>query len=378
MNEREARLALACVVEPATPRVAEAVAEFGAAAVWHRLVERPSDSPLSRRARGFVAEPVVARAAATGMRFLVPGDPEWPAGVDDLTGCERVNELTGAPLGLWVRGGGDLAALTARSVSIVGSRACTAYGETVATELGAELGEAGHATVTGGAFGIDAAAHRGCLASRTPTVAVLAGGLDEAYPPAHRALFERAAEHGVLVSELAPGEHPTRVRFLGRNRLIAALSQGTVLVEAAVRSGARNTVTWANCLGRVVMAVPGPVTSALSYTPHRLVRESEAVLVTRAVEVLELLGPLGRDLPRPAAGRRPTDDLSADALRVFEAIPARGGLSAGEVSLRAGVPLAACLGLLDQLADQGFVVQDARWEWRLPPRRPRAEQLPLG
>lgn len=377
MSDRDARLALACVVEPATPQVAEAVAEFGAEAVWERLLARPADTPLSQRAREFRAEAVLARAEAAAMRFVVPGDQEWPTGLDDLTGCEQVNAMTGPPLGLWVRGGGDLAALAGQSVAIVGSRACTAYGETVAGDLAAELGEAGYATISGGAFGIDAAAHRGCLASRTATVVVMAGGLDEAYPPAHRPLFERIAEQGVLVSELPPGQHPTRVRFLGRNRLIAALSQGTVLVEAAVRSGARNTVTWANCLGRVVMAVPGPVTSALSYTPHRLVREAEAVLVTRAAEVLELLGPLGRAVTRPPAGRRLTDDLSPDALRVFEAIPARGGLSAGEVSLRSGVPLAACLGLLDRLADQGLVVQDARWEWRLPPRRPTAEQLPL-
>lgn len=376
MSERDARLALSCVVEPATPRVAAAVAEFGAEAIWQSLLDRQSDTPLARRARTFRAEPVLNRAAAAGMRFVIPGDPEWPSRLGDLDGCEPVNDLTGAPLGLWLRGGGDLAELVGRSVSIVGSRACTSYGETVASEVAAELGEAGYSTVSGGAFGIDAAAHRGCLASRTATVVVLAGGLDEAYPPAHRPLFERAAEQGVLVSELPPGQHPTRVRFLGRNRLIAALSQGTVLVEAAVRSGARNTVTWANCLARVVMAVPGPVTSALSYTPHRLVREAEAVLVTRAAEVLELLGPLGRPALRPVANRRPTDDLSADALRVFETIPARGGLSAGEVSLRSGVPLAACLGILDRLADQGFVVQDARWEWRLPPRG-QAAQLPL-
>lgn len=376
MSERDARLALSCVVEPATPRVAAAVAEFGAEAIWQSLLDRQADTPLAHRARTFRAEPVLNRAAAAGMRFVIPGDPEWPSRLGDLDGCEPVNDLTGAPLGLWLRGGGDLAELVGRSVSIVGSRACTSYGETVASEVAAELGEAGYSTVSGGAFGIDAAAHRGCLASRTATVVVLAGGLDEAYPPAHRPLFERAAEQGVLVSELPPGQHPTRVRFLGRNRLIAALSQGTVLVEAAVRSGARNTVTWANCLARVVMAVPGPVTSALSYTPHRLVREAEAVLVTRAAEVLELLGPLGRPALRPVANRRPTDDLSADALRVFETIPARGGLSAGEVSLRSGVPLAACLGILDRLADQGFVVQDARWEWRLPPRG-QAAQLPL-
>lgn len=369
MSEREARLALSCVAEPATPRVAEAVAEFGAETVWESLLERSGDSVLATRARQFRPEPVIAAAAAVGARFLVPGDDEWPAPVADLDGCEPVNDMSGAPLGLWVRGGGDLSGLVARSVSVVGSRACTAYGETVATDLAADLGEGGWAVVSGGAFGIDAAAHRGCLSSRTPTVVVLAGGLDTAYPPAHAPLFQRVAEQGVLVSELAPGQHPTRLRFLGRNRLIAALSQGTILVEAAVRSGARNTVTWANCLGRVVMAVPGPVTSALSFTPHRLIRESEAVLVTRAAEVLELVGPLGSHPVRPASLQRPTDQLGPDELRVFEAVPARGGLSAGELSLRSGVALAACLGILDRLADLGFVAQDERWDWRLPPRR---------
>ncbi|MDQ7993584.1 MAG: DNA-processing protein DprA [Propionicimonas sp.] len=373
MSEREARLALGCVVEPGTPQVAEAVAEFGAEAVWESLLARGSQTVLARRAREFRAGPVAEAAAAAGARFVVPGDAEWPAGLGALDGCEPVNEMSGAPLGLWVRGGGDLAGLAARSVAIVGSRACTSYGETVATELAAELGEAGWSVVSGGAFGIDAAAHRGCLASRTPTVVVLAGGVDTAYPPAHAPLFERIAEQGVVVSELAPGQHPTRLRFLGRNRLIAALSQGTLLVEAAVRSGARNTVTWASSLGRVVMAVPGPVTSALSFTPHRLIRESEAVLVARAGEVLELLGPLGTRSVRPPVVRRPTDDLGPDELRVFEAVPARGSLSAGELSLRSGVALAGCLGILDRLADLGFVVQDARWEWRLPPRpRPPA------
>ena len=169
---------------------------------------------------------------------------------------------------MWLAGGGDLAELAAQSVAVVGSRASTPYGDTVAAELAAELSESGRSVLSGGAYGIDAAAHRGCLAGRTPTVAVLAGGLDQPYPSGHRPLFDRIAERGVLVSELAPGEHPTRVRFLARNRLIAALTPGTVLVEAAARSGARNTVTWANVLGRIVMAVPGPVTSATSVTPH--------------------------------------------------------------------------------------------------------------
>ncbi len=375
MSERAARLALSCVVEPASWKVTEQVARLGAEQVWDELCRRTGPEPIARRAREFRIEPVIERAEAARMRFVTPGDPEWPPGVDDLEGCEPVNDLSGAPLGLWLRGGGDLAALTRRSAAIVGSRACTSYGETIASELAAELSRSGVATVSGGAYGIDAAGHRGCLASRSPTVAVLACGLDQSYPPAHRPLFERIAEDGLLVSELPPGSHPTRVRFLGRNRLIAALSQVTVIVEAAVRSGARNTVTWANCLNRLVAALPGSIYSAQSYTPHRLVREAEAVLVTGAAEVLELLAPLGRGAPRQQSERRPTDDLDPEQLAVFEAVPARGGLSAGELALRSGVPLARCLGILDDLAEQGFVEQGEDWEWRLPRRR-RA-QTPL-
>ena len=375
MSERAARLALSCVVEPATWKVTEQVAQHGAEQVWEELRRGSGREPLVQRALQFEREAVLAQAEAAGMRFLIPGDPEWPVPLGDLEGCETVNDLSGSPLGLWVRGGGDLAALAARSVAIVGSRACTSYGETIATELAAELGRSGVTTVSGGAYGIDAAAHRGCLASRSPTVAVLACGLDHHYPPAHRPLFERIAEDGVLVSEFPPGAHPTRVRFLGRNRLIAAISQLTVIVEAAARSGARNTVTWANCLNRVVAAVPGSVYSAQSYTPHRLVREAEAVLVSSAAEVLELLAPLGRAAPRARSERRATDGLNPEQLAVFEAVPSRGGLSVGELSLRSGVPMAQCLGILDELAEQGLLEQDDRWDWRLP-RRKRA-QVPL-
>lgn len=375
MSERAARLALNCVVEPATTAVTEQVARSGAEQVWDELRRGSGRETVTRRAREFRSESVIARAEAAGMRFVIPGDPEWPLGLADLEGCEPVNDLSGPPLGLWVRGGGELAALARRSAAIVGARACSSYGETIASELAAELGRSGVATVSGGAYGIDAAAHRGCLASRSPTVAVLACGLDHAYPPAHRSLFERIAEDGVLVSEFAPGAHPTRVRFLGRNRLIAAMTQITVIVEAAVRSGARNTVTWANCLNRVVAAVPGSIYSAQSYTPHRLIREAEAVLVSNAAEVLELLAPLGRGAPRAKSEHRVTDDFSPEQLAVFEAVPSRGGLSVEELSLRSGVPLAHCLGILDELAEQGVVEQDESWQWRLPRRR-RA-QTPL-
>ena len=368
MDERTARMCLTAVVEPGHPVLADAVASFGAAQVWAGLLGAEGDLPIAERARRLRPGDLVERTRALRLRFVIPGDADWPSGLADLAGCEPVNELSGVPLGLWITGGGDLAPLADVSVAVVGSRASTAYGDTVSADLGAELSDAGRCVISGGAYGIDAAAHRGCLAGRTPSICVLACGLDQPYPAGHRPLFERIAEHGVLVSELAPGEHPTRVRFLARNRLIAALAPGTVLVEAAGRSGARNTVTWANVLGRVVMAVPGPVTSATSVTPHRLVREAEAVLVTGAQDVLELLSPLGRANPRTPGERRATDELDADELRLFEAVPGRGSAPAGDLALRAGLSVPRCLALLDLLAERGFLAQNPQGEWQLPAR----------
>ncbi len=368
MDERTARMCLTAVVEPGHPVLADAVASFGAAQVWAGLLGAEGDLPIAERARRLRPGDLVERTRALRLRFVIPGDADWPSGLADLAGCEPVNELSGVPLGLWITGGGDLAPLADVSVAVVGSRASTAYGDTVSADLGAELSDAGRCVISGGAYGIDAAAHRGCLAGRTPSIGVLASGLDQPYPAGHRPLFERIAERGVLVSELAPGEHPTRVRFLARNRLIAALAPGTVLVEAAARSGARNTVTWANVLGRVVMAVPGPVTSATSVTPHRLVREAEAVLVTGAQDVLELLSPLGRANPRTPGERRATDELDADELRLFEAVPGRGSAPAGDLALRAGLSVPRCLALLDLLAERGFLAQNPQGEWQLPAR----------
>ncbi|MBU4187997.1 MAG: DNA-processing protein DprA [Propionicimonas sp.] len=367
-DERTARMCLAAVVEPGHRAVGEAVAEFGAEAVWAGLAAAGGSSPLERRAQTIVPEDLVAHTRVAGQRFVIPGDEEWPAGMSGLAECEPVQQLGGGPLGLWVSGAGRLGELTAKAVAIVGSRASTAYGDRVAADFAAELSEAGRTVVSGGAYGIDAAAHRGALAGRTPTVAVQAGGLDQPYPSGHAKLFSRIAEAGVVVGELAPGEHPTRVRFLARNRLIAAMSEGTVMVEAAARSGARNTVTWANALRRLVMAVPGQVTSANSVTPHRLIREAEATLVSSPAEVLELLSPLGGDFRQPRGEHRPTDDLAADELRLFEAIPARGALSAGELALKAGLAMPTCLALLSRLAEQGFISQDAESNWRLPAR----------
>jgi len=374
MEERLARMCLAAVVEPGRPGVAQLLAEFGAEAAWQAMLTGAESSPLAQRARRVVPQALIDATAAVGLRFLIPSDPNWPIRLSDLADCEPVNDLSGVPIGLWVGGHGDPAELCHKAVSMVGSRASTAYGDTVAAEMAAELSEGGRTVISGGAYGIDAAAHRGCLAGRSPSIAVLAGGLDEAYPSGHRPLFERIAERGVLISELPPGEHPTRVRFLARNRLIAALSAGTVLVEAAARSGARNTVTWANELSRLVMAVPGPVTSATSVTPHRLIRDAEAVLVSSAADIVELLDPMAAQRRWDSRDHRVTDGLDPTLLRLFEVIPGRGSLPASELALRAGCSLPACLAGLEELTQLQLVTQDQSGAWRLATgaTRPRA------
>ncbi|MDR1791338.1 MAG: DNA-processing protein DprA [Propionibacteriaceae bacterium] len=217
------------------------------------------------------------------MRYITPGVDEWPAQLGDLSGS--------APAGLWVRGEANLAELCGRSVAIVGARASTPYGEHVAFEMAEGLSCGGFTVVSGGAVGIDSAAHNAALSGPTPTVAVLAGGLDRCHPAVNDPLFSRIADGGgLLVSEYPPGEHPTRERFLQRNRLIAALSQATVVVEGADRSGARSTVEWATMLGRPVGATPGSVYSAMSRLPHQLIREGKATLVANAADVKELPG----------------------------------------------------------------------------------------
>jgi DNA processing protein len=215
------------------------------------------------------------------------------------------------------------------------------------------------------------AAHRGALAAGGPTVCVLANGVDVAYPPAHAALFETMAKDQLLVSELPPGAHPTRVRFLSRNRLIAAMSQGTVVVEAALRSGARNTASWALGCGRPLMAVPGSVYSRASTATHLMIRNGQAVLVTSAAEVLELISDMGQAmLPLSHGQSRPTDALTETQLAVFEAIPARRRASVGDIALGAGVSVPACLGALTALESAGLVEGDERG-WLVPVGGPR-------
>ena len=303
--------------------------------------------------------PPPARLAAwqrDGLRLVCPGEPEWPTQLDDL-GDAR-------PVVLWLRGSADLRFACLRSVSIVGARAATAYGSHVGTEMAAALAERGWAVVSGGAFGIDGCAHRGALAADGVTVAVLASGLSYGYPKGHAELFEAIAARGVLVSEMPPDRRPTRPGFLIRNRVIAALSRGTVVIEAALRSGTLSTAARARDLCRPLMAVPGPVTSAMSAGCHEMIRELGAVLVTGARDVLEYVAPVGEELGGPRLGPAvPRDNLDPVTRAVLEAVPPRGGSGPATIAVSAGVGLDTAIQRLGSLAAAGFIERSAQG-WR--------------
>jgi DNA processing protein len=363
-DDVRARIELAGLSEPGDAGLGAQVERLGSCRVIERIRSRRGGLPGRRnyaaRLPAVDADASLAALSTCGGRAVIPGDGEWPTQLDDL-GPAR-------PLVLFVRGR-DLRLAAVRSVAVVGARAATAYGVTVAADLAADLADGGWAVVSGGAYGIDAAAHRGALTSLGAgaggsTVAVLACGIDVVYPLGNTALLEQVAQEGTLASELPPGCHPTRSRFLQRNRVIAAITRGTVVVEAAKRSGALNTAGHAAELGRPVLAVPGPVTSAASAGVHRLVRETAAQLVTNALEVIEAVGLIGDLAPPPRLPRRATDGLDPVALRVFDALPAHQVLPAPDIAVAAGLDSVLVMGALNRLAVLGLVETTQRG-WRL-------------
>ncbi|MBV9143619.1 MAG: DNA-protecting protein DprA [Pseudonocardiales bacterium] len=359
---RRARAYLNRVAEPPAPALADLVGEVGpvraARLVTAGQVPQQVLTETHARREEDRAEADLSAISALGGRLVVPEDAEWPAEAFACfaTPMAQADERWRAPMALWARGAGRLDELGERMVAVVGARAATGYGEHVAAEFGYELAEDGFVVISGAAFGIDAAAHRGALAAEGRTVAVQACGLDQAYPAGHQGLLDRIAASGAVVSEYPPGVRPARHRFLVRNRLIAAFAAGTVVVEAGVRSGARRTASAAAALGRVVMAVPGPVTSALSVGCHLLVREEQAVLVTRVAEVVEVVGRIGVDIaPRLSSPPRRTDGLSPELLAVYEALPARAPRYPEQLASDSGVPLHRVRSALPLLELRGLV-----------------------
>ncbi|WP_439032643.1 DNA-processing protein DprA [Gordonia terrae] len=359
---------LARVAEPPCAAVIALVDAVGpvdaASAIRRRVVpaghEQVLDATAGRCETDSAADDLVI-ADRVGARLVTRSDPEWPAWSLLALGQADTAARGGEPLALWVRGPARLDDLAAASVALIGSRAASAYGEHVTQKLASGLAGEGFAVMSGGAFGIDGAAHRAVVATGGLTAAVMACGIDRDYPASHSALLTEIARTGAVISEYPPGTTAAKHRFLTRNRLVAAMSAGTVVVEAGRRSGAANTAAWARKLGRPLGAVPGPVTSATSVGCHRMIADQQAVLVSDVASVVNLVHPGGGgDVGRGRA--KATDSLTPEQLRVHDAIPARGGVGIEEIAFAAGLDVGVVRSALARLDVYGHVRNvDGRW-----------------
>lgn len=392
-EERRARAIWTAIAQPGEPVVGQVIGHFGVMEALERVkflaaklpeiddmiirtVFQPARLPASvaqvegwaMRLRELNLEMEYQLLSRDGGTLVVPGDAAWPMMADDLGMV--------APLALWVRGNPRaLQALAPEgAVALVGARCATHYGTDIAQEIAYELGERGIWVISGGAYGIDAAAHQGALASRGKTISVQAGGLGELYPAMNARLFSQIQQTGAIVSEAPPSQRPAKHLFLTRNRIISALSQVVVVVEAGERSGAMSTANHGAEQGRQVAAVPGPVTSAASIGCHRLIREG-AALVTNAEEILELMFPLNAvkqnvhgggaaaaEPPRNSAGQIPAPSLfaglSSDGVKVIDSLSKTAWKSLEQVARGAG------LGTRTVQSELGLMELDGKVETR--------------
>lgn len=354
--ERHARARWSVLAEPGDAVAGLAVARLGATAALEavlgdgpapealELSEREWSRALDRwRPRRDDHVYPLELARRVGARLVIPGDPDWPTRLDDLG--------VHAPLALWVRGRAPVLAGVAPAVALVGARAATSYGVRVTAELAGDLAARGATIVSGAAFGIDAAAHRACIAVGGQGIAVLAGGVEKAYPAAHADLLAGLSRQGAVISEVPCGTAPTKWRFLQRNRVIAALADATVVVEAGWRSGSLNTAGHAASLGRALGAVPGPITSPASAGCHRILREYDGHCITSADDVRELVGWSQEDPPpaHPGVSAARTDDTT----RILDALSTRSPRPVADVARRSGVPADEATAVLGLLALEG-------------------------
>lgn len=294
-----------------------------------------------------------------GGRFLIPEDDQWPAALADLESTE--------PLGLWILGEAAIPPSN-QVLGLVGSREATSYGDSAATTFAIKARSMGLTVLSGGAYGIDAQAHRQALhapGTGTATIAVLAGGLDHFYPAGNEDLLRWIARDGLLVTEMPPGMRPNRYRFLNRNRLIAALSKVSIVVEARYRSGALNTANHAHDLGRTVGAVPGPINVPSSAGCHRLIKTTPTLLIDDPTDLDGLYEPIGAgQQPAHAEGHeQPHDILTMEEMLVYEALPLRAGRNIEQLCGMTGLSVPRITGVLTKLARHQLAEQNASG-WR--------------
>jgi DNA processing protein len=354
-DETIARATLMRIAEPGVTGLLQHVADVGVVQTLEdvRAGQRIGDvdvAALQHRLSTASGADDLTAAARIGARLVAPSDDEWPPSLNDLDWVGRPS------LGLWVRGEMPLVEAVSRSIAIVGTRTATDYGIYVAETMAAELSDLGWGVVSGLAYGVDAAAHRGALAAGGLTVGVLACGIDVPYPKGHLDLYNRVCASGLVVTEHPPGSSPQRARFLIRNRIIAALSLGTVVVEMALRSGAKSTALHAAAINRHVMCVPGPITSPLSGGCHQLLRDRpDAVLVTNAAQVIEQCGHLGELAPVETGPTQTRDLLGPMVARVLEGVPVTKAAPVPSIASTAGVNVSVAVASLAALATAGLV-----------------------
>jgi len=294
-----------------------------------------------------------------GGRLIIPGDELWPEQLGSL-GLQE-------PVCLWWRGREQPLPSAGQAISLVGSRDSTNYGASVTGDFAYGLAQRGFTVVSGGAYGIDAHAHRGALSggvASLPTIAVMAGGVDRFYPSGNEDLLRAVSTQGAVLSEVPPGSAPTRYRFLQRNRIIAALASVTVVVEARWRSGALNTAHHAETIGRVVAAVPGSIHSANSAGCHRLLRDGGAVCVTDVGEIAELAGAIGESTSEGRASDTSVHDgLSLEDLILLDALPLRSTSSVEKLTVVAGLSADAVRAGLGRLGLLGLATSE-RGAWK--------------
>lgn len=370
-----ARAYLSAVAEPPAPQLSTLITDMGPIVAAERVragkVSAAVADEVAARRQHLCGGRIMESARELGIRLVVPEHDEWRSIRWNCLSAAAEMEIPGMaePIGVWVRGAGSPGELLANSVAIVGARAASGYGEQVSAEFGYSLSQRGVTIVSGAAYGIDGSAHQGALKASKPTVAFLACGLHTDYPAGHARLLAAIAENGAVISEYPPGTPPRKHRFLVRNRLIAATGLGTVVVEAGARSGASNTANTADALGRPVMAVPGPITSRMSLGCHELVRSGKAILVTKPEDIIEIVSPLGEvPISEAEPQHRPVDELDQAARRVYDALAARGGISAEVLARDSGLPLGKVRAVLPRLELSGFARRVADGWVRNSPR----------
>lgn len=278
------RIRLFQAIEGGSPYWSEELARFGADELIDRIVNGFYDSKkrsairMKDQLRIHSSENLFDQISQVGARFVTPDSTEWP---------QSLNDLIAPPIGIIVKGRIPISP----SIAIVGTRNPTMYGARIASEFSSGFADREFSVVSGGAYGIDTHAHRGCIAAEGRTIAVIASGVDVDYPTGNARLFAEIQESGALISEVMPGVRARPERFLTRNRIIAAISLGTIVIEAAFRSGSLRTARDAAELMRIVMAVPGPITSPTSDGCHRIIGERCAEIVTSVSDAMELLEP---------------------------------------------------------------------------------------